>query len=287
MTITNYKSPAAARRAAIIYDRSIAAWPVPVERRTIGTSLGDTFLLAFGDAGAPPLVLLHGSAANSSSWAGDAAEYARYFRVYAVDLPGETGKSTPVRPSYFGSAYSEWLAQVFDGLGIESAAVVGLSLGGWCGTKFAAASPKRVAQLVLLAPGGLAPSKSSFLFRAMLYRPLGMWGIRRICDLVFAPEPTPPGVDEAFAFGLRNYKPRRDNLPLITDSELGRLGMPLLFVGGDGDRLLDTAAGAARIASRAPRATVVELAGHGHALVGTAPRVVEFLVRTADVAAAG
>ena len=273
---SNYKSPQAERVALDIYDRAIANWPVPVEQVRVATRLGETFVLAFGDSNRPPLVLLHGSAANSSTWGGDAAAYAREFRVYAIDLPGETGKSTPARPPYAGRAYAEWLTEVLDGLELERVHIAGLSLGGWAAMRFAASAPERVDQLALIAPGGLAPAKKGFVLKAALFSPFGMWGIRRITSVVFSPDTPPPGADEAFAFGLRNYNARRDNLPVVTDSELRELSMPVFFIGGDRDALLDTHAGAERLRRLVPHAQIKVLEGRGHALLGTAEDVLRF-----------
>ncbi|MEZ4582230.1 MAG: hypothetical protein R3A10_11470 [Caldilineaceae bacterium] len=47
-------------------------------------------------------MLLHGSGSNSATWMGDAAAYAEQCQVYAVDIPGEPGKSAPDRFSWTG-----------------------------------------------------------------------------------------------------------------------------------------------------------------------------------------
>jgi pimeloyl-ACP methyl ester carboxylesterase len=252
---------------------------VPYESRLVPTHLGETFVIVWGAETAPPLVLLHGSAANATSWGIDAAAYAKEFRVYAVDLPGEAGRSTPARPPYGGPSYPDWLAEVFEGLGLAEAAIVGLSLGGWVGIRFAAAHPGRVTRLALIAPGGLAPAGRGFVLKALLYAPFGMWGIRRITQVVFSPVPPPPGAAEQFANTLRTYRPRRDNLPLVTDKELLALRCPVLFLGGDRDALLDTDAGASRLQRLRPNAEVNVIPGAGHALLGTADRCLPFLRR--------
>jgi hypothetical protein len=50
----------------------------------VPTREGETFIIACGDENAPPLMLLHGSAANSAMWMRDVAAWAAYFRVYAI-----------------------------------------------------------------------------------------------------------------------------------------------------------------------------------------------------------
>jgi pimeloyl-ACP methyl ester carboxylesterase len=72
---------------------------VPYEKISLETSYGSAFAIACGEKSLPPLFLLHGSSSNSAMWISDAAEYAKHFRVYALDLPGEPGRSAEVRPT--------------------------------------------------------------------------------------------------------------------------------------------------------------------------------------------
>ena len=74
---------------------------------------------AVGEKEAPPLILLHGSCSNALSFMGDVPEYSRSFRVYAVDIPGEAGKSSPNRPGWNCPAFAEWMEDLFSGLGIH------------------------------------------------------------------------------------------------------------------------------------------------------------------------
>ncbi len=164
-----YKTPAGEQAVMALYDAALERWPVPCQQMTIPTRIGETFVIACGDESAPPLVLLHGAGTNSAIWAPDTVEYTRRYRVYAADLPGEPGKSTPNRPAWDGPAYAEWLANVFDALKIERAALLGVSQGGWTALKFAVRWPERVEKLALLAPGGVVSDRASFL-RALCYK---------------------------------------------------------------------------------------------------------------------
>jgi hypothetical protein len=67
------------------YDSILARWPIPYQIRMIPTRHGETFVLTCGNASAPPLVLLHGSASNSAMWIGDAATYSQNYHIYAVE----------------------------------------------------------------------------------------------------------------------------------------------------------------------------------------------------------
>ena len=110
------KSPAGASAVLAQYDAQLARWPVPCTMQAVPSRYGATFVSASGNAAAPPLVLLHGAGSNSAMWAGDVAAYSQRYRVYAVDLLGEPGKSAPVRPDWPGPTYVEWQGDVLDAL---------------------------------------------------------------------------------------------------------------------------------------------------------------------------
>jgi pimeloyl-ACP methyl ester carboxylesterase len=274
---SNYRSERSYQLAMEIYNRQLARWPVVAQQRMIPTAIGETFVLSWGETGNPSLVLLHGSAANSSTWGSDAVRFGERFRVHAIDLPGETGKSTGVRPPYEGSAYIEWLSEVLDGLTIERTAVAGLSLGGWAALRFAAARPARVDRLAVLAPGGVAPARKKFAFTAAVFPLFGQRGIERVTRLVFSPQPAPPGAAEGFAFMLKHYRARRDTLPVIPDEELSRISAPALVVGGAKDALLDMPATCERLERLVPHATIHLDPALGHASLGDGDRVAGFL----------
>ena len=64
-----YRSPAGEKIVMDLYDSALAHWPVPYETRMISTRHGETFVIASGEKTHPPLVLLHGAAGNSATWA--------------------------------------------------------------------------------------------------------------------------------------------------------------------------------------------------------------------------
>src|SRR5262249_51505861 len=146
----------------------------------VPTCQGETFVVACGDETAPPLLLLHGSATNSSMWMGDVSALAAHFRVYAVDVIGEPGLSAPSRPPLKSDAHARWLDDVMRGLSLERTSIVGISLGGWLAVDYATRNPNRVENLVLLSPGGIGGQKIGVIFRAMLLTMCGEWGRRKL-----------------------------------------------------------------------------------------------------------
>lgn len=87
--------------------------------------------MASGPDDAPPVVPIHGSQANSASWMPDVALWSPKFRLFTVDMIGEAGLSARVRSDLIGDAHALWLDDVFKGLELRSAGIVGTSLGGW------------------------------------------------------------------------------------------------------------------------------------------------------------
>jgi pimeloyl-ACP methyl ester carboxylesterase len=272
-----YRSVAGERAVMARYDRALEGWPVPCEKRTVATRHGATFVLSFGDHAARPLILLHGAATNSSMWAADASAYARRFHVFAVDLPGEAGKSTPNRPPWSGPAFADWLGDVLDGLGLETAMIAGISQGGWAALKFAAAAPHRVERLVVISPAGVIPDRRSFVLRAIPCAFLGGWGARQITRMVFAPQPPPAGAAEATAFMMRHFKARIGIVPRFSDAELRAVNIPALLLGGDRDALRDVAGIRERLSGLVPHLQSELIANGGHALLGVADRAIAFL----------
>lgn len=101
-----------------------------------------------GPDGAPVVVLLHPLATHGALWQPQLPAWSTRFRVVCVDLPGH-GRS-PVLPDVTTlSQYAAEVRHVLDALGVDRAALVGLSLGGMVAQAFALDSPERTRALVL------------------------------------------------------------------------------------------------------------------------------------------
>jgi pimeloyl-ACP methyl ester carboxylesterase len=276
-TSTIYKSTAGEQAVMDLYDQMLAAWPVPYTTAMLATRHGDTHVIASGPADAPPVILLHGAASNALAWGGDVPFLSRTFRVYAIDLLGEPGRSSHNRPDWSGPAYVEWMEDLLGGLGIERAALVGISQGGWTALKLATARPERVTRLVLLAPGGVVPVRASFLLRVLPLSLLGRRGAEAINGITFGNTPIHPEVAAYMNVIMSNFKPRIGALPNYSDEELARLTMPTLLIVGAQDALFPSERTAARLEQFVPNLTVQMLPEMGHVLHGLASDIACFL----------
>lgn len=283
MTSDIYTSADAAQVIERRYRDFLRHWPVPSEHLRVPTREGETFVVASGPAGAPPVVLLHGSSANAASWMGDIPVWADHFRVYAVDMIGEPGLSAPSRPPLGSEAYALWLDDVFAALGLARAAVVGVSLGGWLALDYATRRPARVDGLALLCPGGLGRQKYGVLLLAAALTRFGRWGMRTTLRIVLGVEPPP--TPEAQEFGeymmlvTEHFRPRRVALPRFDDDALRHLEeVPVLAIVGGRDRMLDSAGTRRRLERALPGAVVRVLPDAGHLLLDQAEPVRDFLL---------
>ncbi len=272
-----YKSEAGHQKILAVYDNLLKRWPVPYETAHIPTRLGDTFMIACGDPDAPPLVLMHGSSANASFWMGDIARYAEQYRLYALDIPGEPGKSEPVRPELKGSAYTDWFCSILNVLHIDKTSIVGISLGAFIATQFAIAFPQRVVKLVLECPSGIAPQKTSFLFKAALLLMLGSWGKGRILNEITAGPTIPDEVGKYIILIAEHFSPRMEIIPVFKDVELKQLTMPVLLMAGAKDVFLPSEKTAERLAQLLPNTQVHLMPDAGHVLINLADPILEFL----------
>ena len=112
----------------------------------IGSSLAFT---AYGAAGNPPLVILHGLFGSGRNWSSYAKLLSDTWYVLAVDLP-DHGRSPwtsePLTYPMMAEAVAEFLASQH----IDAATVMGHSMGGKVAMTLALTQPERIAALVVV-----------------------------------------------------------------------------------------------------------------------------------------
>lgn len=259
------------------YEQILLNWPVPYEEINIVTRHGKTYILASGEASLPPLFLLHGSGSNSSMWVGDVAEYSKYFRVYAIDIPGDPGKSEEKQYPLKSTAYFEWLFDVITSLQLERVTLLGISLGGWMALNFATKRPEMVEKIVLISPSGIGSQKASFLFKALLYMLLGEKGVTKIARMVVGDQLIAEEAIEYMKIINSHSNSRIETVPIFSDKELSLLTMPVMLIVGEKDVMLHSKESADRLAKLLPHATVNLIPNLGHVLLNLTGDILVFL----------
>ncbi len=115
----------------------------------------------------PPVLLIHGMINSSRHWREVALRLADSYTVIAPDLIGHGDSATP-RGDYSIGAHAASIRDLLAAIGIESATVVGHSLGGGVAMQFFYQFPQRTQRLVLVSSGGLGPEVSPLLRVAAL-----------------------------------------------------------------------------------------------------------------------
>ena len=277
-----YKSIEGERLVLERYRAFLKYWPVPNQQVRVPTSQGETFVIISGPEDAPALILLHGGMMNSAMWMGEVTAFARFFRVYCIDMTGEPGLSAPARPALASDAYARWLDDVLDHLAIGHASMLGISLGGWLALDYAIRRPQRVERVAVLCPGGIGRQKVGIVFATLLSRMFGERGKRRLIERILGRPPADPSPPlKAFIDFVdlirKHFRPRMVRLPVFPDNALRSLNVPLLAIVGARDVLLDSAQTKRRLEALVNGAQVVYLPEAGHMIAGQTATVLAFM----------
>jgi pimeloyl-ACP methyl ester carboxylesterase len=273
-----YRSETGKKQILEFYNNALENLPVKTEKINIPTRFGNTFVLACGDRDKPPLVLLHGTAANSAVWFGDIKEYSKYFRTYAVDITGEPGNSSEARPD-LGNSYSDWLNEIFEFLEIKRSNLIGMSLGGWISGRFAIDNSEKLIKLVLLCPSGISPVKRSFLLRAFPLMFLGDYGLRKINKIIYHKETVHEEMEKFSRLINKSFKTRIVVPPIFSDSEISKINIPVYLIVGEKDALVHSVQTVERIERILPNSQIELRKDVGHVLLNTSENIIRFLLK--------
>lgn len=154
-----YKSTEGYRAIMQWYDDVLEKLDVDVESRYVRTRFGVTHMLTAGPKDAEPLILIPGIAGCAPIWRRQLGPFAENFRVYALDIVGQPGRSDPIPLSLTNDDCVHWLCDVLDGLDIDKANFAGTSAGGWMVLRMGIVAPERVNKAVMLSPTGVSRAK--------------------------------------------------------------------------------------------------------------------------------
>lgn len=237
--------------------------------------------LHYEDLGSGPALLLsHSWLCDGRQWPQVPALLDAGYRVLNLDHRGH-GRSGPHRQPFTMWDLAEDLVAVLDDAGVDSATLVGLSIGGFASIRAALRHPRRVKGLVLAntaaGPAALKGRAKSTLLAPVARTSLG-WPIvmRPVIDILFGPTARRQQPElvarwrevflaqdpSSMLVTLRAFMHRDD----VTD-RLQEISVPTLVIVGDEDVDPGVLA-SARIAARIPgaRFAVLPVTGHLSAL---------------------
>jgi pimeloyl-ACP methyl ester carboxylesterase len=133
-----------------------SAWmDVNWQQHTRWVPIADRWLQIVDIGEGPVVLFVHGLSGCWKNWLENIPHFARDHRVIAVDLPGFGASEMPVEQISI-SGYADILDTLMRELDIDSARIVGNSMGGFVGAELAIRHPARVERLVLVAAAGLS-----------------------------------------------------------------------------------------------------------------------------------
>jgi pimeloyl-ACP methyl ester carboxylesterase len=157
--VSIYRTPAGEHRIRDWCRHTLAARLPDARSCLLDTPLGPTHITRAGESG-PPVVLVPGTNFNAATSIPLVSRLAARHRVTVLDVPGQPGLSTGVRPSDDRvRSYRAWLDHVLATLATEPVVLVGESLG--AAVALCATPGPRVRALVTVAPAGLDAARLS------------------------------------------------------------------------------------------------------------------------------
>jgi 4,5:9,10-diseco-3-hydroxy-5,9,17-trioxoandrosta-1(10),2-diene-4-oate hydrolase len=237
-----------------------------------------------GDHGSP-VVLIHGISGSADDWIENIGVLARDHRVYAMDLVG-FGRCDMGGPDVSLEGMTDFVRRFMQTQSVETAGIVGHSLGGRLAIHFAAEFPEMTKHLVLVASSGLGrgvplslrlssiahvgevlwrPSRSAvgFGLKGIVYDPAVI--TREMVDASYQCAAR-PGSGRSFLSVLRtgvSWRGQRESFVRSTRDDLSRIAAPTLVIWGRQDRVL-TPAHAQVVAEMVPNTKLVFFDRCGH-----------------------
>lgn len=251
--------------------------------------MGDTHYRWSGPENGPVAVCIHGLSTPSYVFAAtERSLNGLGYRVLTYDLYGR-GHSARPAGRQTSAFFIRQLTMLLEDQAVRGPVLlVGYSMGGAIAAAYAAADPKRVSYLVLIAPAGLVPVYDDLKGRLWTLPGIGDWATRVFGGVALRRELVEhrtngtviPDLEDrqAAETRIRGYLPallssRRHMLREPRDADhraIGRAGLPVLAIWGSDDPIIPLSA-MSRLAELNPDAHHAQVSGAGHVLLQTHP----------------
>lgn len=239
--ISVFRSPEGEAQYHAAYEAVLKEWPVPYEELVIPTRLGETHVIASGPKDAAPLALLHPAGGGGVIWVRNVGPLSQQYRTYAIDTISETNKSLlthPISIRHQRQEFADWMADLFDGLQIERACLVGNSFGGFLALNAALHLPERVKKIVLISPAATFVPIPAWAWHFMPANAIGsMIGSKRMLlgpyDWIWQDFPREGSVVQLRTITAITGRPRHWSPTVFSDEELRQIRTPVLLLIGD------------------------------------------------------
>jgi pimeloyl-ACP methyl ester carboxylesterase len=137
-----------------VYDSLLSKYQINYIEHWIDTHLGTCHLIEVGNKEAPAILLLPAAGCSAAGWYANLNELGKQHRVFALDIPGDAGKSVlgeEIAPLLIED-YNKMLLNILDNLELKNVILIGHSIGGFLATGFTISHAERVNKLILLSP---------------------------------------------------------------------------------------------------------------------------------------
>ncbi len=191
-----------------------------------------------------PLVFIHGLGSSTRDWESQAPEFSKSYKVITLDLRGHGQSDKPAGP-YTMQQYSDDLSCLLQALGVASAHIVGISLGGGIAFQFAIDHPTQVKTITIVnsAPtlGDPAQVKPEIDLRVGIVQQMGMRAMGQALAPNLFPKPEHAALRETFIERWAENDPRayieatRSMLDWNVVAQLGKIQCPTLVIAADQD----------------------------------------------------
>lgn len=199
----------------------------------------------------PALLMIHGFGSNKETWLRFAKHFSKDFQVYIPDLAGHGQTGYQADWDYSAPAQARRLLQWMNQMNIETAHLLGHSMGGFVAGTMAVNYPHRIRSVVLISPVGVVSPQASQVDRLIEQgkSPFLVHTRQEFAAMLGLSMSKPPYVPQPVQEYLADqYIEQRAHLEKVfvgfhrkdmLDSRLDEVRMPMLVVWGGKDEMVN------------------------------------------------